>query len=72
MPGTPGGLVHAQATVTPLSMHVRRSYYFPVKDVADGDLCEQFSQLPIDKQRQVRPWAGGGAALGEAVAGTLA
>ena len=22
-----------------------RSYYFPVKDVIDGDLCEQFSSL---------------------------
>ena len=30
-----------------------RSYYFPVKDVVDGDLCEQFSQLSADKQRAV-------------------
>ncbi|GAB4816845.1 hypothetical protein N2152v2_003891 [Parachlorella kessleri] len=29
------------------------SAYFPVKDVVDGDLCEQYSQLTADKQRQV-------------------
>ena len=22
-----------------------RSYYFPVKDVLDGDLCEQYTQV---------------------------
>jgi len=27
-----------------------RSYYFPVKDVVDGDLCEQFASLESDKQ----------------------
>ena len=27
-----------------------RSYYFPVKDVIDGDLCETF--LSLDKKRQ--------------------
>lgn len=30
-----------------------RSYYFPVKDVIDGDLCEQFSLLPPEKQRTI-------------------
>ncbi|KFM25355.1 Splicing factor 3B subunit 3 [Auxenochlorella protothecoides] len=30
-----------------------RSAYFPVKSVVDGDICEQFAQLPIDKQRQI-------------------
>jgi splicing factor 3B subunit 3 len=30
-----------------------RSAYFPVKDVVDGDLCEQFSLLDADAQRRV-------------------
>eukprot|EP00003_Mantamonas_plastica_P007341 TRINITY_DN1616_c0_g1_i10.p1 TRINITY_DN1616_c0_g1~~TRINITY_DN1616_c0_g1_i10.p1 ORF type:complete len:1073 (-),score=445.40 TRINITY_DN1616_c0_g1_i10:154-3372(-) len=30
-----------------------RSYYFPVKAVVDGDLCEQFAQLPQDKQESI-------------------
>ncbi|KAJ1984548.1 pre-mRNA-splicing factor rse1 [Dimargaris verticillata] len=30
-----------------------RSYYQPVKAVIDGDLCEQFSLLPLAKQDQV-------------------
>jgi len=30
-----------------------RSYYTPVKDVIDGDLCEQFSTLDPDKQKQI-------------------
>lgn len=30
-----------------------RSYYFPVKDTIDGDLCEQFSALPADKQQSI-------------------
>lgn len=30
-----------------------RSFYFPVKDVVDGDLCEQFPQLPADKAKGV-------------------
>jgi splicing factor 3B subunit 3 len=30
-----------------------RGMYFPVKDVIDGDLCEQYSQLPADKQRSI-------------------
>jgi len=30
-----------------------RSYYFPVKDVIDGDLCEQFSILPYAKQQSI-------------------
>ena len=30
-----------------------RSYYFPVKDVVDGDLCEQYASLPSDVQRRI-------------------
>ncbi|BAT93596.1 hypothetical protein LR48_Vigan02g268000 [Vigna angularis] len=30
-----------------------RSSYFPVKDVIDGDLCEQFPTLPMDLQRKI-------------------
>jgi len=30
-----------------------RSYYFPVKDVVDGDLCEQFALLDPSKQRAI-------------------
>ncbi|EFN57738.1 hypothetical protein CHLNCDRAFT_56079 [Chlorella variabilis] len=30
-----------------------RSFYFPVKDVVDGDLCEQYPQLAADKARGV-------------------
>jgi splicing factor 3B subunit 3 len=30
-----------------------RGAYFPVKDVIDGDLCEQFSTLELSKQRTI-------------------
>ena len=30
-----------------------RSYYFPQKSVVDGDLCEGFSLLPVERQRSV-------------------
>lgn len=30
-----------------------RSSYAPVKSVIDGDICEQFSMLDTDKQRQI-------------------
>ncbi|KAL3669331.1 hypothetical protein V7S43_005707 [Phytophthora oleae] len=30
-----------------------RSYYIPVKNVTDGDLCEQFSSLSVEKQASV-------------------
>jgi len=30
-----------------------RSYYVAVKDVIDGDLCEQFSMLDAEKQKQI-------------------
>jgi len=30
-----------------------RSYYFPVKDTVDGDLCEQYTSLDYDKQKQI-------------------
>lgn len=30
-----------------------RSAYFPVKDVIDGDLCEQFPTLPPDLQKKI-------------------
>jgi splicing factor 3B subunit 3 len=52
---------------THLEMHVRqenppllgrdhmayRSAYFPVKDVVDGDLCEQYVTLPAETQRAI-------------------
>lgn len=34
----------------PFSYYTRR---VQVKDVIDGDLCEQFSQLPAQKQKQI-------------------
>ena len=30
-----------------------RSSFIPVKNVADGDLCEQFALLPAEKQKSV-------------------
>jgi len=30
-----------------------RSAYFPVKDVIDGDLCEQFTSMDPEKQKQI-------------------
>mmetsp|Transcript_5908 Transcript_5908/g.9597 ORF Transcript_5908/g.9597 Transcript_5908/m.9597 type:complete len:1230 (-) Transcript_5908:259-3948(-) len=30
-----------------------RSYYYPVKEVIDGDLCETYTSLPYDKQRAI-------------------
>jgi len=30
-----------------------RSYYFPVKSVVDGDLCELFNQLPLERRRAI-------------------
>jgi splicing factor 3B subunit 3 len=30
-----------------------RSYYWPVKDVIDGDLCEQYTSLEPSKQRRI-------------------
>uniref|UniRef100_A0A4W5MA66 RSE1/DDB1/CPSF1 C-terminal domain-containing protein n=1 Tax=Hucho hucho TaxID=62062 RepID=A0A4W5MA66_9TELE len=34
--------------------HLRfRSYYFPVKNVIDGDLCEQFNSTDPHKQKSV-------------------
>lgn len=30
-----------------------RSYYMPVKEVIDGDLCERFGSLPLSKQKAV-------------------
>jgi len=30
-----------------------RSYFVPVKDVIDGDLCERFSTLPFSKQQEL-------------------
>jgi splicing factor 3B subunit 3 len=31
----------------------RRSSYFPVKDVIDGDLCSQFPSQPAAKQKAI-------------------
>lgn len=30
-----------------------RSYYYPVKNVIDGDLCEQYNNLEAAKQRSI-------------------
>lgn len=30
-----------------------RSFYFPCKDVLDGDLCEQYASLPMDKRQSI-------------------
>ena len=30
-----------------------RSYFMPVKNVIDGDLCEAFSRLPLERQKQI-------------------
>jgi splicing factor 3B subunit 3 len=30
-----------------------RSYYFPVKNVIDGDLCEQYNSLDLNKQKSI-------------------
>lgn len=30
-----------------------RSYYFPTKNVIDGDLCEQFNLIPINTQKNI-------------------
>ena len=30
-----------------------RSFYAPTKGVIDGDLCELFSTLPYDKQKEI-------------------
>jgi len=30
-----------------------RSYYYPVKNVIDGDLCEQFAHLDLAKQKMI-------------------
>lgn len=32
---------------------IYRSYYAPVKGVIDGDLCERFSLLPVDKKQMI-------------------
>jgi len=30
-----------------------RSYYFPIQNTVDGDLCEQYTTLPFEKQRAI-------------------
>jgi len=30
-----------------------RSAYFPVKNVIDGDICERFNLLPLEKRRTI-------------------
>lgn len=53
--GAPSRPVHGvyRASSPAPDRPLSRSAYFPVKSVVDGDICEQFAQLPIDKQRQV-------------------
>ena len=48
--------MHMRQEAPPLSGRDHMAYrgaYFPVKDVVDGDLCEQFSQLPHEAQARV-------------------
>lgn len=48
--------MHLRQEHPPLSGRDHMSYrssYFPVKDVIDGDLCEQYTQLHPDKQRAI-------------------
>ncbi len=30
-----------------------RSYYYPVKSIIDGDLCEKFSGMDVTRQKQI-------------------
>ncbi len=30
-----------------------RSYFIPVKDVSDGDLCDQYATLSLEKQKSI-------------------
>ena len=48
--------MHLRQETSPLCGRDHLSYrgaYFPVKDVVDGDLCEMFTSLPLEKQRSV-------------------
>jgi splicing factor 3B subunit 3 len=48
--------MHMRSENTPLSGrdHLSfRSYYFPVRNVIDGDLCEQFNSMDPAKQRSI-------------------
>lgn len=48
--------MHMRQEAPPLSGRdhlAYRSSYFPVKDVIDGDLCEQFGTLPAETQRRI-------------------
>jgi len=48
--------MHMRATAPPAAGRdhmAYRSYYFPVKDVIDGDLCEQFMSLLPDLQGKI-------------------
>ncbi|KAL2129121.1 hypothetical protein VTI74DRAFT_8198 [Chaetomium olivicolor] len=47
---------HMRAEDPPLAGRdhlIYRGYYVPVKGVIDGDLCERFSLLPIDKKQMI-------------------
>ena len=48
--------MHMRAEAPPLAGRehlLYRSYYIPVKNVIDGDLCEQFNSLPPEKRRMI-------------------
>jgi len=48
--------MHMRQDAPPLSGRDHMAYrgaYFPVKDVVDGDLCEQYAQLPQPVQRRI-------------------
>ncbi|RCH93139.1 pre-mRNA-splicing factor rse1, partial [Rhizopus stolonifer] len=48
--------MHMRAEASPLAGRehlLYRSYYAPVKNVIDGDLCEQYNALPAEKRRMI-------------------
>jgi splicing factor 3B subunit 3 len=48
--------MHLRSHLPPLSGRDHLSYrsaFQPVKAIVDGDLCEQFNLLPLDKQKQI-------------------
>ena len=48
--------IHMRSAITELvgRDHLQfRSYFIPVKNVIDGDLCEEFIVLPQEKQKRI-------------------
>lgn len=44
---------HLKCTCVKRLLLGRQSFYAPVKAVIDGDLCEQYNLLPMDKKRAI-------------------